>query len=118
MHNLQTSRATTNMQASEPHDHEKRDGGHGTWPILLGDLTLTLVDRAGSSTPAFWPDKGSNEGSPSHIGHSTLEAAVTEPQARWKPKPPNHSTQEAEADQSPFDLDQPSHRTTNGDQRQ
>src|SRR6185503_13377313 len=38
--------------------------GHGTWPILLGDLTLKLADRAGSSTPAFWPDKGSNEGSP------------------------------------------------------
>src|SRR5689334_14814028 len=90
MHNLQTSRAKANMQAGWPRDREKRARGYGTWPILLGDLTLTLVDRAGSSTPAFWPDKGSNEGSPSQIGHSTLETAAANPQARWNPQPPTH----------------------------
>src|SRR5689334_24519193 len=99
MNNVQTSRANANPQADWPHDREKRARGYGTWPILLGDLTLTLVDRAGSSAPAFWPDKGSNEGSPSQIGHSTLEpeaadptstleAAAVDPQARRQPKPP------------------------------
>ncbi|MEO6085326.1 MAG: hypothetical protein ABIQ18_19635, partial [Umezawaea sp.] len=53
MHNLQNEQANTNTQFSWPRDREKRGGRHGTWPILLGDLTLTLVDRAGSSTPAF-----------------------------------------------------------------
>jgi hypothetical protein len=38
MHNLQTSRAKAKPQVDWPHDREKRDGCHGTWPILLGDL--------------------------------------------------------------------------------
>ena len=42
--------------------------------FYLGDLSLKIADRAGLSGTAFLPDKGTNLGAPSQIGHIPLEA--------------------------------------------
>jgi hypothetical protein len=83
--------------AKEASTPQRWDGGDGTWPILLGDLTLKLGDRAGFPRLPFGPIKGQMRG-PQVKSATARRQPQTQLQPRQQPQdavpdPDNRTTQ-------------------------